>query len=164
VLRATDHKLPEQKPFDAVRAEVLAAWRKQRGEELAAAAAADAVKRLSAGEAWDAVAKSLGGTVQPPKFFERSDQAVPMEIRRQAFESPKPAAKPVYEEAHLPDGDAAVLAVTAVREAPSSVDAAIRNAQLQREFAQQWASEESQGYAAAARADAKVTVNVQALD
>ena len=50
VLRATDHKLPQQKPLDAVRTEVVAAWKKQRGVELAAVAAADAVKRLTAGE------------------------------------------------------------------------------------------------------------------
>ncbi len=31
VLRATDHKLPQQKPLEAVRTEVLAAWKKQRG-------------------------------------------------------------------------------------------------------------------------------------
>ncbi len=60
VLRATDHKLPQQKPLEAVRTEVIAAWKKQRGVELAAAAAADAVKRLTAGESWDSVAKALG--------------------------------------------------------------------------------------------------------
>src|ERR1700676_2853287 len=49
VLRATDHQLPQQKPLDAVRTQVVAAWKKQRGAELAAAAAADAVKRLTAG-------------------------------------------------------------------------------------------------------------------
>src|SRR5450755_4225290 len=49
VLRATDHKLPQQKPLEAVRPEAVAAWKKQRGVELAAAAAAAAVKRLSAG-------------------------------------------------------------------------------------------------------------------
>ena len=59
VLRATDHKLPQQKPLEAVRTEVIAAWKKQRGVELAAAAAADAVKRLTAGEV-------LGGGRQAP--------------------------------------------------------------------------------------------------
>ena len=81
VLRATDHKLPQQKPLEAVRTEVIAAWKKQRGTELAAAAAADAVKRLTAGEAWDSVAKSLGAAPQAPKFVARADQAVPLEIR-----------------------------------------------------------------------------------
>jgi len=163
VLRATDHKLPQQKPLEAVRTLVIAAWKKQRGAELAAAAAADAVKRLSAGDAWEAVAKSLGATVQPAKFVARGDQAVPVDIRRQAFEAQKPNPKPVFRNFPLADGDAAVLAVTAVRDDPS-VDAKQGDGQLKLQFAQQWASGEAQSYAAAARADAKVTVNPQALD
>jgi len=163
VLRATDHKLPQQKPLEAVRIEVIAAWKKQRGAELAGAAAADAVKRLSAGEPLEAVAKGLGAPVQPAKFIARGDQAVPVDIRRQAFEAPKPNPKPVYRNFPLAGGDAAVLAVTAVRDDPS-VDPKQGDGQLKLQFAQQWASGEAQSYAAAARADAKVTVNPQALD
>ena len=162
VVRATDHKLPQQKPLEAVHTEVVAAWKKQRGTELAAAAAAEAVKRLSAGEAWDVVAKSLGAAPQPPKFVARTDQSVPIEIRREAFEAPRPSGKPVYET--LPSGgDADVLAITAVREDPSG-DAKEQDAQLRRQYAQQAASSESQAYALAARADAKVTLNPSALD
>jgi peptidyl-prolyl cis-trans isomerase D len=163
VLRATDHKLPQQKPLEAVRTQVVAAWKKQRGAELAAAAAADAVKRLSAGEALEAVAKSLGAAPQPAKFIARTDQAVPLDIRRQAFDAPKPGPKSVYRNFPLADGDAGVLAVTAVRDDPS-VDPKEGEGQLKLQFAQQWASGEAQSYAAAARSDAKVTVNPQALD
>jgi len=163
VLRATDHQLPQQKPLDAVRTLVVAAWKQQRGAELAAAAAADAVKRLDAGESWDAVAKSLGADVKPAAFVSRTDQAVPLEIRRDAFQGPKPAGKPLYETLRLAAGDAAVLAVLSVREDPSG-DQKLEDAQLRRQYAQQSASSESQSYAAAARADAKVTLNAQALD
>ena len=163
VLRATDHSLPQQKPLEAVRTDVVAAWKKQRGAELAAAAAADAVKRLTAGEAWDAVAKSLGSAPQQPKFVSRTDQSVPVEVRRDAFEAPKPEGKPVYQRVSLSDGDADVLAVTAVREDPNG-DPKEQEALLRRQLAQQSASSEAQGYAAAARADAKVIVNAQALD
>jgi peptidyl-prolyl cis-trans isomerase D len=164
VLRATDHKLPEQKPLDAVRTDIVAAWKKQKGAELAAAAAADAVKRLNAGEAWDAVAKSLVGAPAPPgKFVSRNDQAIPIDIRREAFQGPKPAGKPLYDNLVLEDGDAAVVAVTAVREDPEG-DAKQQDAQLRRQYAQQAASAEAQSYALAARADAKVTLNAQALD
>jgi peptidyl-prolyl cis-trans isomerase D len=163
VLRATDHKLPQQKPLEAVRIDVVAGWKKQRGAELAASAAADAVKRLSAGAAWDAVAKSVGVAPQPAKFVARNDPAVPVEIRREAFEAPKPTQKPVYQNLPLSGGDAAVLAVTAVRENPAG-DPKEQEAQLRRQIAQQSAAGEAQGYAAAARADAKVTINVQALD
>jgi peptidyl-prolyl cis-trans isomerase D len=163
VLRAADHKLPQQKPIEAVRTDVVAAWKKQRGVELAAAAAADAAKRLSAGESWDAVAKSLGLSVQAPKFIARSDQEVPMEVRVSAFKAPKPAAqKSIYENLSLANGDAAVLAFSAVREDPNA--ATVKDADIRRQYAAQIASSEAQSYAAAARADAKVQLNPKAID
>jgi peptidyl-prolyl cis-trans isomerase D len=163
VLRSTDHKVPQQKPLEGVRTEIVAAWKEQRGTELAAAAANDAVKRLTAGEAWDAVAKSLGATPQAPKFVERSDQSVPMDIRRGAFESPKPDAKPLYQRLGMTGGDSAVLELIAVREKPDA-DPRQLDTQLRRQLTQQSASSESQSYALAARAAAKVTLNPQALD
>src|ERR1700685_1222655 len=162
VLHATDHKLPQQKPLEAVRTDVIAAWKKQRGVELASAAAADAVKRLNAGESWHAVAKSLGAAVQAPKFVTRSDQDVPMEVRVTGFRAPKPAQKPIYETLSLGDGDAAVLAFSAVREDPKA--ATIPDVDLRRQYAAQIASGEAQSYAAAARADAKITLNPKAID
>ena len=162
VLRATDHKLPQQKPLDAVRAELVAAWKKQRGVELAAAAAADAVKRLTAGESWDAVVKSAGATAPPAKFVARSDQEVPLEIRTAAFGEPKPAGKPIYSNARLANGDAAVIALSAVREAPG--DPAPQDMAMRQQFAAQIASTEAQSYAAGVRADAKVTLNPQAIE
>jgi peptidyl-prolyl cis-trans isomerase D len=162
VLRATDHKLPQQKPLEAVRTDVVAAWKKQRGVELASAAAADALKRLNAGESWDAVAKSLGAAVQAPKFISRSDPGVPMEVRVTGFKAPKPAQKPVYQSLSLGDGDAAVLAFSAVREDPSA--ATIQDADMRQQYAAQIASGEAQSYAAGARADAKIMLNPKAID
>jgi peptidyl-prolyl cis-trans isomerase D len=161
VLRAADHKLPQQKPLEAVRTEVIAAWKKQRGAELAAAAAAEAAKRLGAGDSWDTVVKGLGGATAP-KFIARSDQDVPMEIRTNAFSAPKPAQKPVYQNLTLNNGDAVVLAFSAVREDPNA--AAIKDADVRRQYAAQIASGEAQSYAAAARADAKVSLNPKAID
>jgi peptidyl-prolyl cis-trans isomerase D len=162
VLRATDHKVPQQKPLEAVRTEIVAAWKKQRGVELAAAAAADAAKRLKAGESWDAVAKSLGVNTQAPKFIARSDQDVPIEIRTSAFRAPKPAQKSIYENVSLAGGDAAVLAFSAVREDPDPAKS--KDADIRQQYAAQIASSEAQSYAAAARADAKVTLNLKAMD
>ena len=162
VLRATDHKLPQQKPLDEVRNDVVAAWKKQRGMELAAAAAADAVKRLQGGESWDAVAKSLEQAVVPPKFVSRSDQQVPLEVRTTAFGESKPAGKPIYSDARLGNGDAAVIALSAVREEPA--DASHPDLDMRQQYAAQIASTEAQSYAAGARADAKVVLNPQALE
>jgi len=166
VMRAMDHKLPQQKPLEAVRSDVVAAWKKQRGAELAAIAAADAVKRLDAGESWDAVAKSLNVTVSPPKFVSRQDPGVPMEIRIQVFGQLKPQGKPLYGDARLANGDASVIALSAVREdtgAPAG-DQKQQDEELRRQFAGQIASNEAQSYAAGARADAKVILNPQAID
>jgi peptidyl-prolyl cis-trans isomerase D len=162
VLRATDHKLPQQKPLEAVRADVVAAWKKQRGVELAAAAAADAVKRLTAGESWDAVARSVDAAVTPAKFVARADQEVPLEVRSTAFGQPKPAGKPIYSDAHLANGDTAIIAVSAVREEPA--DPKQPDLDLRQQFAAQIASTEAQSYAAGARADAKVVLNPQAIE
>jgi peptidyl-prolyl cis-trans isomerase D len=162
VLHATDHKHPEQKPLDAVRGEVVAAWRKQRGIELASAAAADAAKRLTGGESWDAVVKSLGQSAPPPKFVSRSDQEVPMEIRTAAFMAAKPAQKPTYETVVMSNGDSAIFDLSAVREDPA--DGGIKEADLRRQVAQRVGQAESQSYAAAARADASVALNPQAIE
>ena len=162
VLRATDHKIPQQKPLESVRTDVVAAWKKQRGAELAAAAAADAVKRLTAGESWDAVAKGLGVATTAPKFVARADQGVPTEVRAAAFGEPKPSLKPIYNDAKLANGDAAVIALSAVREEPG--DPKAQDDDMRQQFAAQIASNEAQSYAAGARADSKVILNPQAID
>jgi peptidyl-prolyl cis-trans isomerase D len=162
VLRSTDHKSPEQKPLEAVRSEVVAAWRKQRGVELAAAAATEATKRLSGGESWDAVVKSLGVTAPPPKFVLRSDAEVPMEVRTAAFTATKPTQKPTYESVVMGNGDSAIYDLSAVREDPA--DNGIKEADLRQQVAQRVALGEAQNYAAAARADASVALNLKAID
>jgi peptidyl-prolyl cis-trans isomerase D len=166
VLRATDHKLPQQKPLDGVRSDVVAAWKKQRGAELAAAAAADAVKRLDAGESWDAVVKTLNAAVSPPKFIGRQDPTVPIEVRVEVFGQQKPQGKPLYGDAHLANGDSSVIVLSAVREEPDAAggDQKLQDANLQRQFAAQIASMEAESYAAGARADAKVILNPQAIE
>ncbi len=163
VIRATDHKLPQQKPLSAVREAIIAPWKAERGSELALAAAKRVADQLTGGETWAGIAKALVVTPQLPHFVGRRDDAVPIDVRRVAFEAPKPAGKPIYRSVALANGDAVVVGVSAVREDPSgnSPDAI---ANLRRELAQQYASDDAQTYAAAARDDAKVIVNPQAID
>jgi len=162
VLRSTDHKMPQQRPLAEVRADVIAAWKRQRGTELAFAAAQDAKKQLEGGAAWADVAKSLSVTPDLPRWVSREDQSVPITIRRMAFESPKPAAKPIYDALRLSDGGAAVFGLDAVRQNPSAQGA--NDPMLHRELAMQFAADESQSYANAARSDAAVVVNPKAID
>ncbi|HUX74645.1 MAG TPA: SurA N-terminal domain-containing protein [Steroidobacteraceae bacterium] len=162
VLRSTDHKLPQQKPLAEVQADVIGAWKKQRGNELALAAAKDCARKLQGGADWQSVAKSLKLTAELPRFVGRSDPSVPVTIRRIAFESPHPAGKPLYRAVALGDGYAAVFGLSAVRQNPQAGGA--DKPMLARELAMQYAAAESQSYAAAARADAKVVVNPKAID
>ena len=161
VVRGSNHKLPQQKPLEAVLAEVNGALKKQRSEELAAAAAQEAVKRLQAGETLEAVAKQSGSAPPLAKFVARPDQTVPVEIREAAFAAPKPDGKPTFRNVVLANGDSAVFAFTAVRLDPT---ADIQTAQLKRQYADAIAESEAMAYSSAARADAKVQLNLQAID
>lgn len=164
VLRATDHKLPQQKPLEAVRVALIAAWKKQRGIELAKLAADDAAKRLSAGESWETVAKPYGAMPPAPaRFVARTEASVPAEILAAAFAAPKPASKPIYQSVALADGDAALFALSAVRTDPKT-DVPQAELDLRRQYAGQMAALEAQSYAVAARAAAKVSLNPQAID
>ncbi len=162
VLKVSNHQMPQQKPLSEVRDAVIAAWKKQRGEQLATEAAASAVTRLDAGESFEAVAKGLGVPLQAAHFVARGDQAVPAELRRVAFDLPKPEAKPEFRSVPLGNGDAAVFALSAVRADPSVSPE--EQAMARREFARLYASAESESYALAARADAKVVVNPKAIE
>jgi peptidyl-prolyl cis-trans isomerase D len=162
VLKAGNHQMPQQRPLAEVRDAVIAAWKKQRGEQLATEAAATAATRLAAGESFEAVAKGLGVPLQPPHFVARGDQAVPPELLRVAFDLPKPETKPEFRSLPLGDGDAAVFALTAVRANPGITPE--EREMAHREFAQLFASAESENYAFAARADAKVVINPKAIE
>ncbi|HMD74899.1 MAG TPA: SurA N-terminal domain-containing protein [Steroidobacteraceae bacterium] len=162
VLKASDHKLPQQLKLEAVRTELIKAWKEQRGRELASAAAADAAKRLAAGESWDAIAKRLGAPLQAPHFVGRTDEAVPLDVRRLAFDLPKPTDKPQFRAVPVDGGNAAVFGLSAVREDPNTNPQQIDFAR--HEFANEAAAAEAESYSLAARAAAKVLINPQAIE
>ncbi|MBS0400232.1 MAG: SurA N-terminal domain-containing protein [Proteobacteria bacterium] len=161
VVRGSNHRLPQQKSLESVRAEVTAAVKAQRSEQMAAAAAQAAVKSVDGGETMDQLAKSLGSTVSGPKPVARSDQAVPLELREALFMAPKPAGKPVVRTVKLGNGDAAIFAFTGIKQDPLQD---IQARQLRRQYADALADTEAMDYANAVRAAAKVELNPQALE
>ncbi len=162
VVLSTHHQMPRLEPLAAVHDAVVAAWKKQQGTVLALAAAQSAAKQLAAGATWPAVAKPLKLAPQLPRFVAREEPSVPIEIRRDAFEAPKPTLAPYYRAIKLHDGDAAVFGVDAVRQDPNANGA--DKPLIARELAATYASVESQAYAAAARAQARVVLNPKAID
>ena len=162
VVLSTNHQMPRLEPLSAVHDAVVAAWKQRRGTELALAAAQAAEKSLAAGQTWTEVAKSLKLGAQAPRFVSREEPSVPIEIRRDSFDAPKPKLAPFYRAIALHDGDAAVFGVDAVRQDPSANGS--DKPLIARELAATYAGEEAQAYATAARAHAKVVLNPKAID
>ena len=82
-------------------------------------------------------------------------------IREAAFSAPKPDAKPTFKSVGLANGDTAVFAFTAVRLDPT---ADLQAGQLKRQYADAMAESEAMAYSNAARADATVQLNPQAIE
>ena len=115
VLKVLEHHAPAPLPLANVHDEVIAAIRKSESTSAAKAAADDAVKRLEAGAAFDAVTKTLGVNAPPAAYIGRSDPQLPAQVRQAAFAAPRPDGKPVYSAVALDNGGAAVLAITAIK-------------------------------------------------
>lgn len=161
VVRGANHRLPQQKPLESVRAEVTMAVRAQRSQQMAADAAAAAVKSLDSGETMSQLAKSLGATVTGPKPVARSDQDVPLELREALFMAPKPSGKPVVRTAKLANGDTAIFSFTAIKQTQLQD---IQARQLRLQYADALADTEAMDYTNAVRATTKVELNPQALE
>jgi len=103
-----------------------------------------------------------GAHLRSAQIRRRSDQAVPLDVRKDAFDGPKPAGKTVYSSVPLTDGIRPWCSER--RAGDPSGDSKQTAAEARREFAQAAAAAEAQAYEVAARADSSVTLNPQALD
>jgi peptidyl-prolyl cis-trans isomerase D len=147
-------------PLDAVRSAVIKAWKNSGASSSRRQRPTDAAKRLSAGESWDAVAKSLGAPLQAPRFVGRAIKAVPIAIRRSPSSCRSPPASRNSKRC-LDNGRFGGF--RSVRRARGSEYQPAATGTRTREFAQQ-AAAESESYSLAARAAAKVLVNPQAIE
>ena len=116
VVRVTDHKLPQQRPLAEVQGEVEARLREQAARKAAEAAATTAAAKVGAGESL-AVAAGPGVQAVPKQSLGRAGtESVPAEIVKAAFKVARPEPGKVSSgTAVLPNGDAAVIVVSAVR-------------------------------------------------
>jgi peptidyl-prolyl cis-trans isomerase D len=133
IVKVLEHRKPTLKPVSEVRDTIVGAITKERARQATLAAAQTARTHLEAGAEFDAVARQLGVTADPAHFVSRRDPSTPAPVRDAVFAAPRPAGKPVLRALALPNGDAAVVAVTAVRNPPakdedSQVDRALQQA------------------------------------
>jgi peptidyl-prolyl cis-trans isomerase D len=123
LVKVLEHRAPAPKPLASVRADIVAAIRKDTGSKLARAAADNALKQLDAGGSFDSVIKSLGLSAAPASLVARADPQLPAQVRDAAFALPPPATgKVVNRVVPLEEGGAALLTVSAVHPGTSGAN------------------------------------------
>jgi peptidyl-prolyl cis-trans isomerase D len=131
IVKVLEHRKPALKPLSEVRATIVAAITKERARQATLAAAQSARTHLEAGAEFDTVARELGASADAAHFVSRRDPSTPAPVRDAVFAAPRPAGKPVFRALALENGDAAVVAVMAVRSAPAHDAAAQADRALQ---------------------------------
>jgi peptidyl-prolyl cis-trans isomerase D len=138
VLRAADHRTPQQRALADVRAEVEQAARRQLAEREARAAAERIVQQLRDGATLEAALRSIGPFTttdqattpdalrfQPVRAVTRVEQGIAPELLDGAFKAAPPAdGKPAVGTARLQQGDFGVYLVTAVKPGTLGADRA----------------------------------------
>jgi len=118
VVRVTDHKMPEQKPLDAVRADITTELKQRAEKEAVAKKGAEQLAKLNAGTAWSTVLGEIKVTASGKQSVARDATGVPAPVMRTAFNVPKASVtpdKPQYRGVATDDGGYALIAVSAVR-------------------------------------------------
>ncbi|HEV8331091.1 MAG TPA: SurA N-terminal domain-containing protein [Steroidobacteraceae bacterium] len=162
VLRVTDHKAAEARPLDTVSAQIREQLKSQRMREAAAAQGAFAMARLQKGEAWPAVTGALHLGAVGKRFMGRQDSIAPAAIVRAAFNAPTTEiseAKPYFGGVTTDDGNYAVYAVTHVRNADPSKEAAAERNNRRRRAEVQSGNGEFNAYVGEAERTTKIVKN-----
>ncbi|HUN75005.1 MAG TPA: peptidyl-prolyl cis-trans isomerase [Steroidobacteraceae bacterium] len=163
LVRALDHHAASPKPLAEVRDRIVAALRTERANQAALAAAQAAAQRLDSGVPFDTVVHDLGVTAEPPHFVGRTDPSVPATLRDALFTLPRPApGKGVFRAVALNGGGAALVAVTEVREDPTSDPAVL--AQTRQQQSADYGTEAANNYVEQLRMTAKVQKNPQVFE
>jgi peptidyl-prolyl cis-trans isomerase D len=162
VLRVTDHEAAEPRPLDTVSAQIREQLKTQRMREAAAAQGAFAMARLQKGEPWAAVTGALHLGAVGKRFMNRQDGVAPAAIVRAAFSAPNTEiseAKPYFGGVTTEDGNYAVYAVTQVRNADPSKEAAAEKNNRKRRAEVQAGNEEFGAYLGEAERTTKIVKN-----
>lgn len=117
VLRMKQHKPASLKPFAAVRNDVMQELKKQAAEQKARAVGEDLLQHLRQGNSGQSLAKQANLTWQTVSGASRYGKQASTAILNAAFHVPRPTNQgPSTFGFRLPNGDYAVLAVTAVQD------------------------------------------------
>ena len=135
---------------------------RERGTQAALKAAEGARAKLEGGLSFEALAQELKVSADPAHFVGRRDPSVPAPVREAAFAAPRPAGKPLFRALALPDGGAAVVAVTAVRTAAARDPKTLGDRALQQ--AERLGTDSATAYVEEMRRTADVRKNPKAFE
>ncbi len=162
VLRVSAHKPAEPRPLETVSAQIREQLKTQRMREAAAAQGAFAMGRLQKGEQWSAVTSAMKLNAVGKRFMTRQDAVAPPAIVRAAFGAPNneiSEEKPYFGGVTTDDGNYAVYAVTQVRNADPTKEAAPEKAARKRRVEAQRGNEEFAAYVGEAERTTDIVKN-----
>jgi peptidyl-prolyl cis-trans isomerase D len=163
VVKVAKHSESAVKPLDAVREEIVALLRQERGQAGAKAAAEAAIAKLTAGETLETVAGTLNTQAEPPRFVSRADPSIPAALRTAIFDAPRPDAKPVIQTTALDNGSTALFVVTRTRTADTSANPMLAQQQAQK-MRERIAAGDIAAYISEAKRNAKISKNAKVFE
>ncbi|MGC3982543.1 MAG: SurA N-terminal domain-containing protein [Steroidobacteraceae bacterium] len=168
VLRVANHKTPEQKPVDAVRADIVAKLTDQAAKNAAEKLANDTINQLQAGSVqWAGVNKAVSATPVGKKLLSRSAADVSAQVLSTAFAIPKATIsvdKPAYRGVALTNGDYALVAVSAVQSGVVTAEATDALSQLREQRIGKLGANEFSSYMGELERTAKIKRNPAAFE
>ena len=125
VLRVNEHLKPELKPLSDVKPAIVVALKAEQARQQLTDKAAALIAKLKSGEALEQVAKAESLSWTELAEVSRRQQEIPQQLLTQAFKMPHPAEGLInFDQAELPNGDIALIALKKVVEGQSAeVDA-----------------------------------------
>ncbi len=159
VLRVHSHRLPEVRPLDAVRDEIVASIIENRAREAVTAEAERLVTELRAGASLEDLARAGGFEWQVELGADRRNTLIPGPVLARAFQLPPPgegAAR--VDSVQAPDGDAFVLELTRVNPGEFAEMAEGERSMLGRQVRAEFGSLVDNEYRSGLRSDADISV------
>ncbi len=168
VVRISDHKLPEQKPLDQVRSDIVALLKDNAAKAMLATKSAELVKQLQEGSLqWAALPKQIAAVITAKQSVSRTGSNIPAPIIKSAFALSKngiDVSKPAYSSALLDNGDYAIVAVTAVKPGNQVANAAQSLSSIEAQQASRLGRTEFATYVEELQRTAKIEKNPVAFD
>lgn len=158
-LRIHAHEPPRQQPLAEVRAQIETALLAKAAQTEAGRLAEEALGKLRAGQAFDAVTKQYGMEVQGQRIYGRKTPGIDPSVLAALFKAAHPqSSEPVFGETVLADGTVAVFALKRVIQPakPDSKDAEAEN--LRKALEARRGREFLESYRAGLRQGAKIKV------